>query len=99
MAKAQADHAIRVLQNAKLVVSGDVIQFIFPDGSITSLLVDKGERKVGTLQHYEKALASIEWLHKHGIMTDAEFKRVDDRIMRLATGKQFEKRQPKQSEV
>lgn len=84
MAKLQADHAIRVLQGANLVVSGDVIQFIFPDGSITSLLVEEGERKVGTVEHYEKALKEIEWLHKHGIMTDAEFKRVDDRIMKMA---------------
>lgn len=84
MAKVQADHAIRVLKNANLVVSGDVIQFIFPDGSIASLFVEEGERKVGTVEHYEKALRHIEWLRDNGIMTQAEHKRVDERIVRLA---------------
>lgn len=84
MSKVQADHVNRALAKAKLLISGNVTQFIFPDGSVTTIQAEEGEIVTGTIYHYEKALKEIEWLHKHGIMTDAEFKRVDDRIMKMA---------------
>lgn len=84
MAKLQADHVNRGLEKAKLMVSGNVTQFIFPDGSVTTIQAEEGEIVTGTIYHYEKALRYIEWLRDNGIMTVSEHKRVDDRIMRMA---------------
>jgi hypothetical protein len=85
MSKAtKADHAIRVLNGARLEVAGDAIRFSFPDNSIMGLLVEEGERTLTGIEHFEKALRYIEWLIDNKIMTSAEYKRVDDRIMRMA---------------
>lgn len=84
MAKFQADHVNRGLEKAKLLISGNVTQFIFPDGSVTTIQAEEGEIVTGTIYHYEKALRYIEWLRDNGIMTAHEHKRVDERIMRMA---------------
>lgn len=84
MSKAtKADHAIRALNGAGLEVTGDAIRFSFPDNSIMGLLIEEGERKLTGIEHYEKALRYIEWLIDNKIMTSTEYKRVDNRIMRM----------------
>jgi len=85
MSKAtKADHAIRLLHGVDMSVAGDVMQFLFTDGSVMSLLIEEGDRKLTGIEHYEKALRQAEWLRDNGIMTATEYKRIDDRIMRMA---------------
>jgi len=81
---AKADHAIRLLHGVDMSVVGDVMQFKFADGSIMSLLVEEGDKKLTGIEHYEKALRQAEWLRDNGIMTAAEYKRIDERILLMA---------------
>lgn len=83
MSRTKADHAIRALNGAALEIAGDAIRFTFSDGSMMGMLVEEGERKLECIEHYEKALKYIEWLTANRVMTAAEHKRVDDRIMRM----------------
>jgi hypothetical protein len=77
----QAEHAIRTIRNAKLSVSGNVIQFTFPDNSITSILIEDGERDVRSKEYFEQALKWVDKLTTQGMMTEEECRVVEGRII------------------
>jgi len=81
----KADHAVRALRGAGLEVTGDAVRFKFADGSIMGMLIEEGDRILTGIEHFEKAMRLCEWLTKHDIMTEKEYRRIDDRIMRLST--------------
>lgn len=79
--KTKADHAIRALNGSALSVMGNVIQFTFPDCSITSIQIEEGERDVNCIEHFEQALKWVDKLKEQGMMTEHECCRVGKRII------------------
>lgn len=76
-----ADHARRMLSDARLEIAGLVIRLTFRDGSWIELLTEEQEHKTDDPAHYEKAMRLIEWLRNNGFATQHEHKRIDERII------------------
>ena len=78
-----ADHARRMISDAKLEVAGRIIRFTFRDESWLELLVEEHEYNKQTAAHYEKAMRIMEWLKDNGFATQFECSRICDRIVRI----------------
>lgn len=82
MKRTQTDHAIRALSGSSLSVMGNVIQFTFPDGSITSIQIEEGERDKTCKEYFEQALKWVDKLKEQGMITEHESCRIGDRIVK-----------------
>jgi hypothetical protein len=78
-----ADHAQRMLSDAKLEITGRIIRLTFRDGSWIELLTEEQEHDKQSPAHYEKAMRLAEWLRDNGFATPHEYGRIDERIVRI----------------